>query len=181
MIIDLGSGPWPKPEADVHVDFNDFPHVEVRHNLLNVPYPFDSGCADLIYLHDVVEHISVFKIADVLKECHRILRPGGSLDITCPDVMWIAHRLVQGDWKEKAKGDWLNKFPSDFCNAMSYLFGGFYSRKECDQQGMGHVAGYNAAHLIETLQFAIQPVVWKEVRHVADSRNECILRAVAIK
>jgi predicted SAM-dependent methyltransferase len=181
MILDLGSGPWPKPDADIHIDFNDFPHVEVKHDLLSIPYPFPSEHADKIYLHDVIEHISVFDIQGVLGECYRILKPGGSLDITCPDVMWIVHRLVQGDWNDKAKGEWLHKFSDNFSNAMSYLFGGFYDPIECKQKGMGHIAGYSPALLFSTLKLSVSPNVWTMLQHVADPRNECILRVLATK
>jgi predicted SAM-dependent methyltransferase len=178
MIIDLGSGPWPKPDADVHVDIMAFPHVEVVHDLLKVPYPFSSGCATKVYLNDVIEHISWFDVQRVLTECFRLLDKGGVLDITCPDVHWIAERIVKGDWKERANGDWLYRYGSDFVNAMSYLFGGFYHSQECMQPGMGHIAGYDEETLVSTVG-RVAP--WSEVKRVADPRNECILKVLATK
>lgn len=178
MIIDLGSGKWPKEDADVHVDIAPFKHVEVVHDLLNIPYPFLDGCASKIYLYDVVEHISWFQIKDVLAECHRILEHGGVLDITCPDVQWIAERIVNRDWKDRARGEWLHRYGFDFVNAMSYLFGGFYHPEEVNQRGMGHITGYDGETLIRTLT---ESASWGSVTRVKDPRNECILRVVAFK
>jgi predicted SAM-dependent methyltransferase len=179
MKLDFGSGPWPNPLADIHVDRDgSFPHVDVVHNLIITPYPFGDGIADTIFLHDVIEHITVFNIRVVLKECYRILKPGGILDITCPDVSWIAERVVNNDWKDKAHGEWLNRYPTDFENAMSYLFGGFYTLGEFDKPGMGHVAGYNYAALSVLLGKCAS---WSLVERVVDDRNECILRVLATK
>lgn len=180
MVIDLGSGLWPKKDADVHVDINSNPHVEVKHDLNVFPYPFRDSCAEKIYLHDVIEHITIFKVELVLREIHRILMRGGVLDITCPDVDWIAHRIVNRDWKEKAKGSWLNKFPDDFVNAMNYMFGGYYDLKESTLQGAGHVAGYDFDTLYKQIMKSVMNP-WASVRRVSDPRNECILRIQAIK
>lgn len=179
-ILDLGCGKWPQKDANIRVDATIYPHITHVHNLCNFPYPFRSSFAHKIYLYDVIEHISIFQVNSLIQECYRILIPGGTFDITCPDVKWISQRIVCGDWKERAKGTWLNKYPTDFQNAMSYMFGGFYAMEEWNKPGLGHVAGYDENTLIETLRNAIGNS-WRQISKVPDPRNECILRVVAIK
>ena len=41
--------------------------------------PVESAWADAIVMSDVIEHIFRGEIADVLAECHRVLKPGGRL------------------------------------------------------------------------------------------------------
>lgn len=178
MIIDLGCGKYPRQDADVKVDITKHPHVTHCHDLNVFPYPFGNSVANKIYLYDVVEHFCIFSISNVIRECHRMLIPGGVLDITCPDVRWIADRISKGDWSTRAKGDWLNRYPTPFENAMSYLFGGFYNREEWAQKGMGHIAGYDEATLINVLKTTCP---WTKIQRVPDQRNECILRVMAVK
>jgi predicted SAM-dependent methyltransferase len=179
MIIDLGSGPFPREDADVHVDFVQYPHVEVIHNLLDFPYPFEDACASKIYLWEVLEHITCFQIKDVLLECYEILQPGGVLDITCPDMKWIVDRIYLGDWKEKAEGvEWMNRAPTDFLNAMRCIFGGSYDDNEWPKSEMRHVAGYDEATLIALLK---EVAPWADVQRVLDPRGDSLLHVEAIK
>jgi predicted SAM-dependent methyltransferase len=61
------------PRADVYVD-------------ITAPLPFVNDCVDAIFLEEVVEHIPVEAARRLLGECHRILRPGGVLRLTTPDL-----------------------------------------------------------------------------------------------
>lgn len=166
-IIDIGSGPHPKPDASVRMDIHDWPGVNLKHNLMSVPYPLEDNFFSKAYMGDVVEHISIFHIDNVLKEVHRILRPNGELEVTVPDVLWIAQRLVAGDWKEKANVGWLNSSEHGWESAMSYLFGGFHNRFEYQLEGMGHVNGFceeSLARLLEKNGFGF-------CQRIPDNRN----------
>jgi predicted SAM-dependent methyltransferase len=41
--------------------------------------PLPDGCADRVYMLDVIEHLAPSELARALAEAHRILRPGGRL------------------------------------------------------------------------------------------------------
>ena len=56
---------------------------EVKHDLDVFPYPFVNDYADYILLCHVLEHLDDW--LKVLKECYRILKTGGILDIAVPD------------------------------------------------------------------------------------------------
>jgi SAM-dependent methyltransferase len=46
--------------------------------------PVEDGCADAVFLHHVVEHLADVRLA--LSEARRVLRPGGHLVITTPNL-----------------------------------------------------------------------------------------------
>jgi len=58
---------------------------------------FDSEQFDVISAAEIVEHL--FDPLTVLKEAHRLLRPGGLLWITTPHAHSLAARMMKLDWK----------------------------------------------------------------------------------
>lgn len=60
--------------------------------------PVDDSSQGLIVAHHIMEHVGLGEFDPVLRECHRVLIPGGSLIITTPDLRalthaWIEHRI----------------------------------------------------------------------------------------
>ncbi len=182
MIIDIRSGPSPKPDAQVRMDLHPWPSVNCVHDLLETPYPFKNDTFEKAYMGDVVEHIYIFDVDRVLTEVNRILKPGAIFEVVVPDFRWIAERIVKGDWKEKANVDWLNPTDDPWKNAMSYWFGGFHNKEEYKMAGMGHVNGFN----FDTLKDLLEKNGFINVERVPDFRNpeparESILKIVCLK
>lgn len=48
--------------------------------------PIASNQYDLVYMSHVIEHVPWFKTDAVLKELHRIIAPGGKIEIYTPDL-----------------------------------------------------------------------------------------------
>lgn len=74
--------------------YNPAPGV-VRHDMVNVPWPFPSNHFDLVRASHVLEHIPFVYLQDsnnrwrdvqflIFEELHRILKPGGILEIETP-------------------------------------------------------------------------------------------------
>lgn len=58
----------------------------VRHNCLNIPFPFQDGEFDYIFVRDLSPAIpSTSAQSDVLAECLRVLGEGGIMEIQCTD------------------------------------------------------------------------------------------------
>jgi predicted SAM-dependent methyltransferase len=182
MILDIGSGPHPKADATDRMDMHQWAGVTKVHDLRHFPYPYEDNSADKIYLGDVIEHMTKFDAPKVLKEIHRILKPGGVFEITCPDVLWIMTEIVYGRWNESANVDWLRQHEDPWDNAMDYLFGGWRHPEEYKIPGMGHVNGFCEASLTKLLVEA----GFTNIKRVPDERNpypacQAVLKMVATK
>jgi len=64
----------------------------VQHQDLTALSFADASFAGVMH-NDVLEHIADYRRA--LAECHRVLRPGGSLVFTCPVFLYVASTLVR--------------------------------------------------------------------------------------
>jgi SAM-dependent methyltransferase len=53
--------------------------------------PIQTGSADLVLMSELVEHIR--PVEPLLRECHRILKPGGRVVVTTPNL-WDARRVL---------------------------------------------------------------------------------------
>lgn len=92
-------------------------------------FPFSDGCADIIYSSHVLEHFSYPKqTMHVLRECHRILRPGGIFSVSVPDARFYASYYLNpehvtppeyGGWDVGLKFN----HPIDVLNFIAYLGG----------------------------------------------------------
>ena len=182
MILDIGSGPHPKADATDRMDMHQWAGVTKVHDLRHIPYPYGDNSADKIYLGDVIEHMTKFDAPKVLKEIHRILKPGGQFEITCPDALWIMTQIVNNTWDENANVSWLRQNEDPWDNAMDYLFGGWRHPEEHKIPGMGHINGFCEASLTKLLIEA----GFVKVYRVDDERNpiparDAILMMVATK
>jgi len=68
----------------IHVDVRDLPHVDVVAAADYLPM-FGGDTVDLVYSSHVLEHVRRGEEARVLKEWHRVLKPGGVLRLAVPD------------------------------------------------------------------------------------------------
>lgn len=103
--INLGAG-MDQLEGFVNVDHLDLPGIDVVHNLMEFPYPFEDESADEIRAIDVIEHLANYtadgrpSVIAFVEECHRILKPGGELYIQTPgydaEFLWIDPTHVRG-------------------------------------------------------------------------------------
>lgn len=87
--INLGSGNDPL-DGHVNVDMLERDDVDIVHNLMDFPYPFEDNSASHIKAIDVIEHLDNYTddkrpaIMAFIDECARILQPGGELYIQAP-------------------------------------------------------------------------------------------------
>jgi len=87
--INLGSGHW-KFEDWVNVDIDHASKPDVVANLA-VDLPFTDGVARLMHTEDFIDQLELAEAAAFLRECHRILTPGGVLRVLTPDMQKLAH------------------------------------------------------------------------------------------
>lgn len=80
-ILDVGCGHGKIPGA-VGIDNNPLCNPDVLHDLENIPYPFDDNEFDMIHCSQSLEHLR--DIIPIMKELHRIGRPGAELIVISP-------------------------------------------------------------------------------------------------
>ena len=81
MKLNLGCGETNK-DGYVNVDWNKLANPDVVHDLNITPYPFTDNYFDLVEASHVLEHLD--KPFRIMKEIHRILKPGGKLLVKVP-------------------------------------------------------------------------------------------------
>jgi len=58
-------------------------------------YPFESDSFDFVYSEHMIEHLPYDAALKMLKECHRVLKPGGVIRIVTPDLAKILNIYPQ--------------------------------------------------------------------------------------
>ena len=70
---------YAKDKYSKYNEFLDSMHIE------NLPTPLQENSADIIFLMEVIEHLSDDYLSTTLIEVKRLLKPGGALIITTPN------------------------------------------------------------------------------------------------
>lgn len=71
------------------------------------PLPFESDSCEYIYTEHMLEHLDVDQGLNFLRECYRVLKPGGVIRIAIPSLDILIKRSYEGNWND---ADWL-KWP----------------------------------------------------------------------
>ena len=116
VFIDLGCGPNKKGDSFIGVDKVQLPGVDVVHDLLVIPYPFDDHFANKVILSHVLEHFTVEDQNLILTEVYRILKPDGIVEIGVPHA-----------WTSWGIGDRSHKCSFSFWSFRDYLDGYSYN------------------------------------------------------
>jgi predicted SAM-dependent methyltransferase len=85
---------------------------------LTGPLPIQEDSVDVIYSEHFIEHVSLTACQAVLGECFRVLRPGGRIRISTPDLEAISRLYLDG-----RVGDWadVNWMPTSPCRMLNEL------------------------------------------------------------
>jgi predicted SAM-dependent methyltransferase len=91
--------------------------------------PFDDRSIDAIFCEEAIEHISKNKAMDLLEDCFRILKVGGVIRITTPDLSYFCTRIID----ENTGADEINTV--FFGHGHRYLYNRYELRRICTQVG----------------------------------------------
>jgi glycosyltransferase involved in cell wall biosynthesis len=84
-------------ESYINVDLYapDDAKCDVRFDVMKLPY--EDNSIDEIKAFHIIEHFHFFEIQEVLKEWHRVLKPGGRLYLETPDFLETCRSFVEGN------------------------------------------------------------------------------------
>jgi len=82
--IHLGCGPV-NHKSFINIDGFPFPHVHYIRDISNLSV-FSNNSVDLIYASHCLEHFHYSEVENVLKEWQRVLKKGGVLRLSVPDL-----------------------------------------------------------------------------------------------
>lgn len=68
----------------IHIDLANYPHIDYQTDVSDL-HMFEDASVDLVYASHVLEYSDRFEALDVLREWHRVLKPGGLLRVAVPD------------------------------------------------------------------------------------------------
>jgi len=83
-------------------DYNSV-HSDVIFLDATKPFPFNNDEFDYLFSEHVIEHFDFAKGFAMLLECHRILKPGGKLRISTPDLLFLIdlHRAEKSELQKE--------------------------------------------------------------------------------
>lgn len=112
LYLNLGCGPH-FIEGWQNLDLID--HPKVRRFDLRQPLPFATGSAAAVFTEHFLEHLSKDEALRFLAECKRVLKPGGAIRISMPDLQHLL-RCYSGRSLIKLTGVWE---PQSLCDMVN--------------------------------------------------------------
>ena len=124
----------------IDIDGNVFRKINMWLDLRN-GLPFPDNTVASAYASHVFEHFYPDELAGILRECHRVLRPGGGLRAVVPDMGGAIRAYLEGR----------SAFFSDFPRPHKSLGGKLSNLLFCEG---GHRQGFDFSHVEEVLEEA---------------------------
>ena len=156
--LNIGCGPVRSP-GFVRVDF--CPGVDIRVDLRR-PLPIPDGIASVILCEHFLEHLRYpGQATGFLRECKRVLQPGGRLLLSVPDTYWPMECYIRGtdEWQQACKeNNWHPKWVRTSMEHMNYHF-----RQQDDSRSDGHFECHRFAYDEETLAKVLRAAGFEQV------------------
>jgi predicted SAM-dependent methyltransferase len=92
--LNIGAGDW-SLRGYTNLDAMPFDEIDIVATVPPIPYP--DASLDEIYMGHVLEHFDYDAGQTLLKECWRVLVPGGKLGVTVPDTREVIKRWLRED------------------------------------------------------------------------------------
>lgn len=117
----------------------DSPLADVKADLRS-RLQYADASVDLIFNEHFIEHITRDEGVQFLKECYRVLKPGGVIRISTPDLRWLVAQYISDKLDEWKDVEWL---PLTSCQLMNE-----------GMRSWGHQFVYDRSELIDVLRLS---------------------------
>ena len=105
----------------VHVDLCDMEHIDYNRDIRDLKC-FDDGVADIIYSSHSFEYFDRFEAVDVIAEWGRVLKKGGILRLSVPDLSAIIKIYQQSGDLYKIIGPLFGRMEIDTVDGKDCLY-----------------------------------------------------------
>ncbi|HLL73725.1 MAG TPA: methyltransferase domain-containing protein [Pyrinomonadaceae bacterium] len=109
--------------------------------------PFEDGRFDVVYHSHLLEHFSKARAQLFLKECWRVLKPGGTLRVAVPDLERMARDYLQS-LERAVEGD------ESWCHNYDWMMLELYDQAVREQSG-GEMAAFLFQESIPNKEFVL--------------------------
>lgn len=104
-----------------YINIGNFPDADVMLDI-NGGLPYASSSVDAIYCPHVLQTLSQSRAASLLRECRRILKPGGNIRISTIDLDLIVENFKDRDWYKKSNlFDGQNNWIANSCEQLNMI------------------------------------------------------------
>jgi predicted SAM-dependent methyltransferase len=152
MKLNLGSGPHPL-RGWVNLDVHPWPGVDVVTEV--PPLAYADNSVEEIYAGHFLEHLHREDGMVLLRECHRVLVPGGRLGVVVPDMRAVLTEYVSMGERELRWPERVYQFADldHLCEVFIYGAKGPYGHQWCWEEAtleraLGE-AGFSRQHSID--------------------------------
>jgi predicted SAM-dependent methyltransferase len=126
--------------------------------------PFETGSASLIYAEHLIGHLAPPGIMRLLRDCYRVLAPGGILRLSTPDLQTLIDAYVEGrrsDWRDVG---WVPATLCDLLNEGMRSWGNQYVFDRPRLVDCLHQAGFGQVAPVPWRQSAVPALCGRELR-----------------
>jgi predicted SAM-dependent methyltransferase len=134
----------------------DGPSGVIRHDLTR-PLPMRADSADLVFCEHFIEHLTRAQGLALLQECRRVLKPGGTLRLSTPDLRKLIDEYLAGRTTAWAQLGWQPLTPCRMLNEGLRLWGHLFVYDRAELLGLLAEAGFRE----------IEAKTWRESAHPA--------------
>jgi SAM-dependent methyltransferase len=129
---------------EIRLDISSGAQPDIIADIMDMK-PVGDNSMDALFSSHNIEHVYIHQVQTVLKEFHRVIRPGGLAVITCPDLQSVAFHIAQGNLEGK-----LYDSPSGIITPLEIFYGHTDSLKR-GQHYMAHKCGFTAETLAKRM------------------------------
>lgn len=109
--LHLGCGTQRK-EGFTNIDHRTTKATDIVCDIRKLPFP--DACAATIESYHVIEHVPHVEVRDMLREWARVLKPGGTIVLECPDFDQTVREYIEGNEYRIFNIYGLQRFKGDF-------------------------------------------------------------------
>jgi glycosyltransferase involved in cell wall biosynthesis/predicted SAM-dependent methyltransferase len=159
--LNLGCGPTILPGWD-NLDLE--PHPGARFWDATEGIPAQSESVGLVYCEHFIEHLDLAVGLRLLRECHRVLAPGGLLRLSTPNLQYLVEEYSQQNTRAWADLGWVPQTSCDLVNEGMRLWGHQYLFDEPKLRDCVLRAGFRTVISVPWRQSTVPELVERETR-----------------